>query len=110
MRFRTLAAVLTFVFLTPAAAFAFAFSRTLCPADAGTAVANLQQFLIDDGDGTLTRVAVIHFQTEQGLTPIDCTGPLARAHQRDRGAASRVRRPSRTTRARLLKVAHTYMY
>jgi|SRR5262249_47934306 len=79
MRFRTLAAVLTFVFLTPAAAFAFAFSRTLCLGDAGTAVANLQQFLIDDGDGTLTRVAVIHFQTEQGLTPIDCTGPLARA-------------------------------
>ena len=88
MRFRTLAAVLTFVFLTPAAAFAFAFSRTLCLGDAGTAVANLQQFLIDDGDGSslsvtsyfgwLTRAAVIHFQTAQRLTPTGCTGPLTR--------------------------------
>jgi peptidoglycan hydrolase-like protein with peptidoglycan-binding domain len=51
-------------------------------------VANLQQFLDNDGDGTpavtsyfgpATRAAVIHFQTAQDLTPTGCTGPLTRA-------------------------------
>src|SRR5689334_4943077 len=88
MRSRALAAILTFLLLTPTAASAFTFSRTLCLGDAGTPVANLQQFLINDGDGTLavtcyfgalTRAAVVHFQTEQELTPTGCTGPLTRA-------------------------------
>jgi len=70
--------------LTPAAASAFTFSHTLCLGDAGTAVANLQQFLIDDGDGSLTvtsyfgpvtRTEVMRFQTVQGLTAASCTGP-----------------------------------
>src|SRR5262245_1571984 len=52
-----IAAVLTALLLTPAAASAFTFSRTLCLGDAGTAVANLQQFLIDDGGRTLHRPA-----------------------------------------------------
>jgi peptidoglycan hydrolase-like protein with peptidoglycan-binding domain len=88
MRSRVAAAVLTTLLLTPAAASAFTFSRTLCLGDAGSAVASLQQFLIDDGDGNLavtsyfgvlTRAAVIHFQTAQGLTATGCTGPLTRA-------------------------------
>src|SRR6478736_5784316 len=88
MRSRALAAVLTTLLLTPAAASAFTFSRTLCLGDAGTAVANLQQFLVNDGDGTLavtsyfgplTRAAVVHFQTAQCLTATGCTGPLTRA-------------------------------
>lgn len=89
MRSRAVAAVLTTLLLTPSAASAFTFSRNLCLGDAGTAVANLQQFLIDDGDGSnlsvtsyfgaLTRAAVIHFQTAQGLMPTGCTGPLTRA-------------------------------
>jgi peptidoglycan hydrolase-like protein with peptidoglycan-binding domain len=85
---RVVVAVLTTLLLTPAAACAFTFSRTLCLGDAGTAVANLQQFLIDDSDGTLavtsyygplTRAAVIRFQAAQGLTATGCTGPLTRA-------------------------------
>jgi peptidoglycan hydrolase-like protein with peptidoglycan-binding domain len=88
MRSRAVAAVLTTLLLIPAIASAFTFSRTLCLGDAGTAVANLQQFLVDDGDGTLTvtsyfgmltRTAVIDFQTGQGLTATGCTGPLTRA-------------------------------
>jgi peptidoglycan hydrolase-like protein with peptidoglycan-binding domain len=87
MRSRLVVAVLTSLLLTPTAASAFTFSRTLCLGAAGTAVANLQQFLIDDGDntvsvtsfGTLTRAAVMRFQTAQGLTATGCTGPLTRA-------------------------------
>jgi peptidoglycan hydrolase-like protein with peptidoglycan-binding domain len=89
MRSRAVAAVLTTLLLMPAAASAFTFSRTLCLGDAGTAVANLQQFLVNDDDatfaitsyfGVLTRAAVIHFQAAQGLTATGCTGPLTRAH------------------------------
>ena len=52
MRFRAVAAVLALLpaLVAPAFASAFTFSHTLCLGDAGTAVANLQQFLIDDGD------------------------------------------------------------
>jgi hypothetical protein len=96
MRSRVAAAVLFPLLLIPATAFDFTFSRTLCLGDAGTAVASLPQFLNDDRRrqphghelfGALTRAAVMHFQTAQGLTAIGCTGS---AHQRDRGAASRV--------------------
>src|ERR1700730_2916268 len=89
MRSRAAAAVLTaFLLVIPGVASAFTFSRTLCIGDAGTAVANLQQFLIDDGDSSLsvtsyfgqhTRTSVINFQTSQGLTTTGCTGPLTRA-------------------------------
>jgi peptidoglycan hydrolase-like protein with peptidoglycan-binding domain len=88
MSSRFVLAVLTTLLLFPAPASVFSFNRMLCIADAGTAVANLQQFLIDDRDGNLsvtsyfgplTRAAVIHFQTTQGLTATGCAGPLTRA-------------------------------
>jgi peptidoglycan hydrolase-like protein with peptidoglycan-binding domain len=90
MRFRAIIAVLaiTPIFIAPAIASAFTLSRTLCFGDAGTAVANLQQFLLDNGDNTLsvtsyfglvTQTAVKEFQTSQGLTTTGCTGPLTRA-------------------------------
>lgn len=87
MRSRIVAAVVTLILIAPAATSAFTFSRTLCIADAGTAVANLQQFLIYNGETTLivtsyfgprTRAAVIAFQRSEGLTATGCTGPLTR--------------------------------
>jgi hypothetical protein len=91
MRFRAMSAVLG-IFLsaiaTPVFASQFTFSRTLCLGDTGTAVANLQQFLIDNGDATLTvtsyfgsrtRASVVAFQTSQDLTATGCTGPLTRS-------------------------------
>ena len=87
-RTSALGLIVTGILAAPFVVSAFTFSHTLCIGDAGTAVANLQQFLIDDGDSSLsvtsyfgqhTRASVINFQTSQGLSTTGCTGPLTRA-------------------------------
>lgn len=82
--------VLGFFLLIPSFTFASTFNKNISYGTTGTSVAQLQQFLIDNGDytgpvtstfGPATKTALILFQTQEGIIPATgYVGSITRAH------------------------------
>jgi hypothetical protein len=83
MRSRAVVAVLATLLLVPASAFTF--SRSLYFGDAGMAVANLQQFLNNDGDGN---IAVTSYAPPCSTSRPRKASPQPAARGHSRGRAS----------------------
>ena len=89
MNYKHLTRIFTLaLFLLPLSTSASSYSQTLCSGDSGTAVSNLQQFLVNDGFntsvtgyfGNQTQSALMSFQSSEAIHPTGCTGPITRSH------------------------------